>query len=179
MRLERQQSVGPASLQARCQGGSVAGVIDVAYPALTIAKWFVAWAEAEDADLSNLKLQKLLYYAQGHHLGAHGTPLFEDPVQAWAHGPVVPNVYHPFKEFGSGDVHLSDSDPFEWTDVDEDTTDLLIRTWNTYGGYAAWRLRNLTHRERPWANVFDFNERSTVISQDSMRSHFEHRAGRR
>ncbi len=35
------------------------------YPALTIAKWFIAWAEAEDEELSNLKLQKLLYYAQG------------------------------------------------------------------------------------------------------------------
>ena len=38
------------------------------YPALTIAKWFIAWAEAEDEELSNLKLQKLLYYAQGHYL---------------------------------------------------------------------------------------------------------------
>jgi len=35
------------------------------YPAKTVAKWFIAWAEAEGEELSNLKLQKLLYYAQG------------------------------------------------------------------------------------------------------------------
>lgn len=46
------------------------------YSALTIAKWFVAWAEAEEDELSNLKLQKLLYYAQGHYLACYGRPLF-------------------------------------------------------------------------------------------------------
>jgi hypothetical protein len=59
------------------------------YPAMTIAKWFVAWAEAgdADADLSNLKLQKLLYYAQGHYLARTGTPLFPETIEA---GPTVP-----------------------------------------------------------------------------------------
>ncbi len=42
------------------------------YDALTIAKWFVAFAEANEADCSNLKLQKLLYFAQGHYLAASG-----------------------------------------------------------------------------------------------------------
>ncbi|MFD2419431.1 Panacea domain-containing protein [Amycolatopsis pigmentata] len=64
------------------------------YNASTVAKWFVAWAEADDeATLSNLKLQKLLYYAQGHYLALTGRPLFDDEIQAWSHGPVVPAVY--------------------------------------------------------------------------------------
>lgn len=142
------------------------------YPALTIAKWFAAWAEAEEADLSNLKLQKLLYYAQGHYLARYGKPLFNDTVQAWAHGPVVPAVYHEFKRYGAGDVLLSDEDHFEWSDVDPATTQFLIKTWNTYGGYAAWRLRNMTHNEPPWSSVFDSEERHTVISPESMRASF-------
>ena len=76
------------------------------YSAELIARWFAAWAEAEDAEVSNLKLQKLLYYAQGHQLAERGTPLFDDEIQAWSHGPVVKDVYHRFKGFGSGNVVL-------------------------------------------------------------------------
>ncbi len=68
------------------------------FRARDIARWFIAWAENVDAEVSNLKLQKLLYYAQGHRLGATGEPLFSDPIQAWAHGPVVAEVYHAYKE---------------------------------------------------------------------------------
>ena len=146
------------------------------YDALTIAKWFVAWAESEDADLSNLKLQKLLYYAQGHSLATTGKPLFADSIQAWAHGPVVPAVYHEFKHYESGDVHLDDADPFEFSEVDDAATDLLIKTWNTYGGYAAWRLRNMTHNESPWRDTFDVGRRAAVIPLQSMREFFSARA---
>ncbi len=146
------------------------------YSALTIAKWFVAWAESEEADLSNLKLQKLLYYAQGHSLAVTGQPLFSDPIQAWAHGPVVPDVYHEFKHFDSADVHLEDSDPFEFSEVDDPTTNLLIKVWNTYGGYAAWRLRTMTHNESPWVGTFDVNKRGAVIPVQSMREFFSSRA---
>lgn len=143
------------------------------YSAMIIAKWFIAWAEDEDeAELSNLKLQKLLYYAQGQYLARHGRPLFQDEIQAWSHGPVVPSVYHEFKTFGSGDLQLSPDDPFQFTDVDEDTEAFLSRVWNTYGGYAAWRLRNMTHEERPWQDHFD-GRRSSVIPKRALQEHFE------
>jgi len=140
---------------------------------MTIAKWFIAWAEEEDeSDLSNLKLQKLLYYAQGHHLASHGTPLFKDEIQAWSHGPVVPIVYHEYKRFGSDDVVLPDDDPFEFSDIDDDTSVFLSKVWNTYGGYAAWRLRNMTHEERPWKDHFD-GRRSVVIPKGELKRYFE------
>lgn len=52
------------------------------FHARDIARWFIAWAENLDAELSNLKLQKLLYCAQGHRPGATGEPLFDDGIQA-------------------------------------------------------------------------------------------------
>ena len=118
------------------------------YPALTIAKWFIAWAEAEQEELSNLKLQKLLYYAQGYHLCERGAPLFSDQIQAWSHCPVVPQVYHQFKSSGNSSIELPPDDSFTWDEVDPVTSDLLSRVWNTYGGYSAGRLRNMTHEER-------------------------------
>ncbi len=143
---------------------------------MTIAKWFVAWASSDEADLSNLKLQKLLYYAQGHHLGRTGNPLFRDDIQAWAHGPVVPSVYRHFKPFGSGDLALADGDSFAWDAVDEDTTQLLIEVWETFGQYGAWRLRNMTHAEAPWVDNFQEDESHVVISQPELARFFAPRS---
>jgi uncharacterized phage-associated protein len=145
------------------------------YPAMTIANWFVDWADAEDAELSNLKLQKLLYYAQGHHLAVHGRPLFREDIQAWSHGPVVPAVYHTFKTFGAGPVSLADEDPFEWDDVDSSTSQFLAKVWNTYGGLAAWKLRNMTHAEPPWFDHFNEDERYIVIPKEEIREYFMRR----
>lgn len=143
------------------------------YPALTIAKWLVAWAEGEDDEISNLKLQKLLYYAQGHHIARYGAPLFTERVVAWSHGPVVPAVYHAFKQFGASPITLAPSDPFSWDDVDTGTADFLSQVWNTYGGYSAGRLRNMTHDEPPWRNSWNADERyGSAISDSDMRGYF-------
>jgi uncharacterized phage-associated protein len=144
------------------------------YPAMTIAKWFIAWAEAEDEELSNMKLQKLLYYAQGHHLAAGRGPLFADEIQAWSHGPVVAPLYRAFKAFGSGTIQLKDSDPFTWQEVDPSTAEFLGQVWNTYGGYSAGRLRAMTHEEPPWKGNFRDGDRSTQIPPHEMERYFRH-----
>lgn len=139
----------------------------------SIARWFIAWAEAEEADLSNLKLQKLLYYAQGHYLGITGQPLFDDDLQAWAHGPVVPAVYRSFKSAGSGPIDPDEvlTDDFNWDEY-ADVQQHLMKVWNTYGAIAAWSLRNRTHREAPWVTTFDSSERNAVIGKDKLRAFF-------
>lgn len=142
---------------------------------MTIAKWLVAWAEAEEEELSNLKLQKLLYYAQGHHLAANGAPLFTEQIQAWSHGPVVPEVYRAFKGFGATPIELPDDDPFSWQDVDLSTAQFLSAVWNTYGGYSAGRLRNMTHEEPPWRDNWRGDaDRGAVIGLADIAAYFAH-----
>lgn len=146
------------------------------HTARQLADWFLAWAEdveGDDAGLTNLKLQKLLYYAQGHYLGREGAPLFCDPIQAWAHGPVVPDVYHAFKRCGRGaiDAEAVLGSSFNWDDY-SDVHDHLMSVWNTYGGYSAWTLREKTHREAPWIDAFEPDERSREITQDAMAKYF-------
>lgn len=150
---------------------------DEMYEALTVAKWFVAWAEASNADLSNLKLQKLLYYAHGYHLANRGRPLFQDDIQAWSHGPVVRAVYRYFKHVGSDPLLLEEGDGFDWPDVDENTTQFLISIWEQYGGVAAWKLRNMTHEEAPWHDHFEDGARSTTIPNSSLEKFFLQRVG--
>ena len=71
-------------------------------PAIEVARYFLSLTDEDAGELiSNLKLQKLLYYAQGFHLVIYGEPLFPETIEAWAHGPVVTSVYHQYKEYGS------------------------------------------------------------------------------
>lgn len=144
------------------------------YSAREVAEWFLAWADDIEADISNLKLQKLLYYAQGHYLARKGVPLFNDKIQAWAHGPVVPAVYHSFKEYGRAPIDPSEiSEDFDW-DRYKPVERFLMEIWDRYGSLAAWTLREKTHREAPWKDAFEHGVRHTDIEPDRMQSFFAH-----
>jgi uncharacterized phage-associated protein len=73
-------------------------------------------------------------------------------------------------------MSLADDDPFEWDDVDSATSQFLAKVWNTYGGVAAWKLRNMTHAEAPWIEHFTQGERYVVIPKDEIKAYFEFRA---
>jgi uncharacterized phage-associated protein len=64
-----------------------------------IANYFIWLANETGSFVSNLKLQKLVYYAQAWHLAIHETALFEEDFEAWVHGPVIPVLYQKYKQF--------------------------------------------------------------------------------
>ena len=142
------------------------------YTAEIIAKWllkyneFVRDIENEDTDqISNLKLQKLLYYCQGAFLAIKNEKLFEDDILAWTHGPVIEEIYQEYKKFGAGGITEI---PNEKVLIDEETREVLINTYNTFGKYSAWGLRNLTHNETPWTET----KKNDVISTDKIKKYF-------
>ena len=119
--------------------------------AFKIADWFIAHNNAvikyNSADaISNLKIQKLLYYAQGCSLATLGKTLFNEDIIAWKHGPVVEEVYQKYHQYGSNGI----TDIPDYPLVDQETEKLLINTYNYFAKYSAWELANLTHREDPW-----------------------------
>ena len=59
-----------------------------------IAQLFIQLGDGDD--VTNLKVQKLVYYAQGFYLALNGKPLFNNDIKAWAHGPVVPELYQEY-----------------------------------------------------------------------------------
>jgi len=72
----------------------------MAYSAFAVANAFIERAEQGHlSDLTPMKLQKLMYYAQAWHLKVTGEPLLDDNFVRWKFGPVIPSVYHEFKAF--------------------------------------------------------------------------------
>lgn len=132
-----------------------------------VAKAFIRLSEPEAGDdLTNLKLQKLTYYAQGFNLAIYGKPLFEEDIFNWAHGPVVRSLYDKYKVYEDGPVKLDeDSKP----DLGPKSLELIAEVNRVYGQFSAWKLRDMTHRERPWVET----ERNEVISKPLLKEFFK------
>ena len=119
--------------------------------ALEIAKYLLADSCPECGDfISNLKLQKLLYYAQGVHLAIHDKPLFQEEIVNWEHGPVVPDVYHHYKGNGSNAIPVPTDDEISLDEFTEEEIQVLTDVSEVFGQFSAWKLRDMTHNERPW-----------------------------
>lgn len=134
--------------------------------AIDIANYFLSLQDEEVGDfISNLKLQKLLYYAQGFHLAETGRPLFDDPIAAWQHGPVVADVYHTFKEFGGNALPMLG----DIRGIDPTTAQFLDEIYRVYGQFSAWKLSHMTHEEPPWKEA---RAGDKIISHKSLRDFF-------
>ncbi|SFY16180.1 Panacea domain-containing protein [Azotobacter vinelandii] len=134
-----------------------------------VAEYFLL-LEGDAGEISNLKLQKLVYYAQGFSLALLGEPLFNERIEAWMHGPVVPDLYRRFSEFGSNPIPPSDSfDPSVFT---REQKRLIKEVFDVYGQYSAWKLRQLTHEEDPWRDNYVEGSFSREIPQHEIERYF-------
>lgn len=144
----------------------------MAYKALDIAKKLIFKAQNDEPNggerLTNLKLQKLLYYQQGYHLAAFGTPLFSENIEAWMYGPVVPTVYDEFSSYGSSALPMVDME----MSLGEEEEILFNQVYDAYREFSAIGLMNRTHTERPWIEATP-HDRGTVIPQSSMAAYFK------
>jgi uncharacterized phage-associated protein len=136
-----------------------------------IAEWFLnknrIQMNFEDSEyITNLKLQKLLYYAQGYYLAKKDNPLFNEDFLAWDHGPVIRKIYNKYKENGANGINYNKD--FNII-IDIETEKILEEVYENYGQYTAWKLRNMTHEEEPWKTT----ERNDIISKDKIKKFFK------
>ena len=137
-----------------------------------LADFLLAECRERGEVLTNLKLQKLLYYAQAWHLALFDQSIFEEDIQAWVHGPVLPSQYLRFRHY-------------QWRPIDEDIekprlsdelSDHLREVVDVFGSETAVALELMTHRESPWINARKHlppDAHSTeVISKDTMRDYY-------
>ena len=124
------------------------------YNSLDIANKIILRTDNERGDaITNLKLQKLLYYVQGFNLAIFEEKLFEENISAWQYGPVVPNVYHEFKGYGYNSIIFDDENKPEELILDEERENVFNQVLEEYGKYSAIKLMNMTHEEAPWKNT--------------------------
>jgi len=142
----------------------------MAHNVISVANKIVSLSRHDVGDLiSNLKLQKLLYYVQGFHLAIHNTPIFNEDICAWQFGPVVPEAYHHFKKYGAGHIEIG-KDDFEkyYIDFSDAEKGLICDVWDAYGHYSAYILMEFTHNEPPYKAT----KPQQVITHDKLKAFF-------
>lgn len=136
-----------------------------------IADYFLSLCDDDNGDLiSNLKIQKLVYYAQGFSLAINNKPIFEEKIQAWPHGPVVPDLYNKYKEYGNNALPVDNLD-IDFSKYSQEEIELLDEVYDMYGQFSAWKLRNMTHEEKPWISTFE-KGKSNIISHEVLKDYF-------
>jgi uncharacterized phage-associated protein len=137
--------------------------------ATAVAAWFVDRAVQDpEQDLSNLKLQKLIYLAHSLFLHRHRLALVQEEVQAWENGPVVKVVYGAYKEFESTPIQRPSSSVATQTTWPDDIVEALEDVWRCFSGLSASKLRNITHIAGPWKDHWYPGSRNVVIPNDEI-----------
>ena len=95
--------------------------------------------------------------------------LFNEDIEAWKHGPVIPEIYNKYKSYGSSGITEYDLKNVKIIEEDEEVKNILVSVYDLFGEYSAWGLRNLTHSEEPWKTT----EINHVISHEKMAKTFK------
>lgn len=141
------------------------------YSALDVAKYVIQYCGERHYFLSNLKLQKILYFIQAEFLIVKGYPCFYEDIEAWAFGPVVPDVYHEYKIFGSAGIVTSDSVDYAKEIQDQDLN-LINGIVDDTAEYSTSALVDITLHQKPWEVAYS-KYRNNKISNQSIKNFFE------
>ncbi|SRR5713101_2633851 len=139
-----------------------------------VAECLINLSYEKQSAVSNLKLQKLLYYSQAWHLALFGKPLFEEEIEAWVHGPVVPEIFRFYRDYKWAAIVNPDFHGKKAPFVAH-----LEEVWRVYGNLRAFELERLTHSEEPWriarAGLPPDASSNAIITKASMREYYSSR----
>lgn len=130
------------------------------YKAIEIARYIIDKCEKDSKPISNLQLQKILFFIQKEYLQNQGIPAFSDDIEAWKFGPVVSDVYYQFSGYGASPITLTYNDP-GIEDTDQQIVNPIIESRR---GLYPWDLVNETHKTGgAWYTVFKNGEGNKQI----------------
>lgn len=110
-----------------------------------VAKYFLS-----KEPMTHKKLQKLCYFAQAWYLANYGDLLVPNRFEAWAHGPVCPDLYSVYRGWGWECIPRIDANNVR---IDDEVKGFLDKVFDVYGAYSADELEKITHTEEPWKNA--------------------------
>ena len=155
------------------------------YSALDVARYIINYCNDHEYSISNLKLQKILYFVQANFLVQTEQPCFKEEIEAWDFGPVIPEVYHEYKQYGSNNIpkvesyiyfdrnNLWNCERRPYNNVlNKRSEELVVEMIKVCGKYSAASLVNVTHNQDPWINSYikGFNN---VITLNSIKTYFK------
>jgi len=159
----------------------------MAYRAASIANEFLGLADRAGRSITQIEIQKLVYFAHGWHLALKEEPLIGELIEPWQYGPVVRTLYDAFRRFGSDPItekamswriangkFICETPGIQSDDAEEDTyaRELVRDVWQKYGTLAPFKLVEITHLPNsPWQQAFE--QRKPYIPNENIQSYFK------
>lgn len=140
------------------------------YNVLDVSRYVINYSNEKDYGISNLKLQKVLYFIQAYFLTntPNGTPCFREKIEAWDFGPVVPEAYREYKQYGSSNIppmisYIDFDDDDIWNSerktydnkvISKNDKVLINAVVDKFSDFSATDLVTLTHNQAPWREAY-------------------------
>ena len=149
--------------------------------AIAVAQTFLDLAKKDGKSLSNMQLQKLVFFAHGVYLAAFDVPLIYEDIKAWSFGPVIPELYEELRKFGRYPVD-TELAPHTRTDVLKNGAEILAinAVWKAYKQHSAGQLSKISHLPgTPWDQVWNKNDdRYQTIPAQLIKEYYKNRINR-
>lgn len=154
------------------------------YDARDIANFLLDIADQQGVGLTQVSLQKTVFYSHGWHLVLKGGPLISNEFEGWRYGPVVRVLRDSFREFGRREITgrarfydpISDDSYFREYQIGDADKQFLQQMLSFYSKFDPFTLVEMTHREgSPWDQVIASSDANLgrIIGDDLIRRHFE------
>ena len=141
------------------------------YDALDIAKYIIRWCDKNGLRITNLQLQKILFFIQKESIRKRGYGIFSNRIEAWQYGPVIPDVFYEFAGFGAMKLVLyedlfsenSSKDTF----IDNESNKIIENILKECIYISPWDLVAKSHvSDGAWSNSISIAERYPITDQD-------------
>ena len=139
------------------------------YSAYFIAQYIINWCNENSIRITNLKLQKLLYFLQGEYVKQTGSQLIKEDFYAWQLGPVIPEVYNAFSMYSSSTIPVQKVILEIEAQVSQYINVILVK----YAKRSTWDLVELSHRQDPWKYNYQIFGDKAIIPFKSIKDFFK------
>ena len=156
------------------------------YDVLDVCRHIINYSNEKKYGISNLKLQKVLYIVQAYFVSSteFNEPCFEQAIEAWAFGPVVPVAYREYRSYGALDIP-SVRYYYDWADgevikfdykddvIADEHKEVIDSIVDRLSSFSASSLVTMTHNQKPWKDAYaDGDGRGSEITIDAIREYF-------
>ena len=130
-----------------------------------VAKYIIQLSQDIGEPVTNMKLQKLLYYSYAWYLVEKNKEkkLFEEPIVAWKYGPVIKDIYMMYKEYEADVIKVAKDG--EVDNLDEEARNIIEDVFKVYGAKNGIELANLTHLEQPWIQSYEEGKENVITDE--------------
>lgn len=126
-------------------------------------------------DITNLAVQKLLYFSQVASFALNGTPMFTDTCEAWRYGPVYPTIYYRLNKYTYDCINSDEFDDLNAIELDCKDKEVIDAVINSFGTLSGTKLKELSHKTMPWLKarkgILDSENSNEIITNKSIKEY--------